>query len=662
MTRNMNTRRLLWLLLAAGLALILIWSGLKAWRTYRAAQSLLDRQAAAEELLAGGLSNADPEAAEDLVYGVRGDIVTLRNEVAFLMPLMPYLGWLPRVGPLAVASPELLEMADAGSEAAAYAFRGLKPALVLLQDDGGAAASRIPALLDVIATAEVDLAQASRAMDRAVAARAAVENVDALPWRVRTLLQQADEWLPVGQDGLKMALVLPEMLGHEAPRRYLIIAQNADELRATGGFISGAGYLEVDNGAIVNLAFLDANQVDAWLDSNETYGGLTKPYDPPPQPLQTFMLLDMFLFRDANFWPDFPRSAQQAMDLYSYGQDVPPLDGAIAVDQEFLRRLVAATGPVSIPDTGEQITSNNLVVSLQGAWTLQEGVQERKSFLSTFSTAIRDRIEQDFARVDALALARNLVTALQEKHLQLYVRDPELEATLDELDWAGHLPAPNNEDFLMVVDTNVGYNKANLFIDRSVDYAVTLTPEGTAVADLTITHIHTGADDGEPCYQGTLQEYEARAPYRELAEKCYWNYLRVYVPAGSELLSGPEHVVPAATWYGRRDWDEPTQVGNESPGLTTFSNFMLVPKASQVESRYRYQLPAVTQTADGATVYRLRVNKQAGTSPYPLQVTVSLPEGAQLQDATPQPTRVDGRTIHFESTPASDSEFTITYR
>jgi hypothetical protein len=531
---------------------------MKAWRIYQASSSLLGRQAEAEHMLADGPDSIDADAAEDLVFGLRTDVLNLKNEIGFLTPVLPYLGWLPKVGPLATSAPYLMEMADAGTEAAAYGFRGMKPALTLLQEESNES-PRIPQMLQILESAKPDLAQASLSMDRVIAARNAIENTDALPWRVRTLLVQADEWLPLGQAGLKMTLVLPDLMGLNGPRRYLIIAQNEDELRAAGGFISGAGLVEVDMGRISKLEFQDANSVDAWS-GNQV---LTKPYGDPPQALTELMLLDLFLFRDANFWPDFTISAEKAMDLYSYGKNVPPMDGAIAIDQQFIKLLLSGTGPLLVPDSGEIVNETNAIESMQDAWTLEEGIGQRKAFLSVFAQAIRNRLENELSGVDPVHLARQIGKALHDKDLQLHVRDPLTSAVLAEVGWDGRLIPPTDHDALMSVDSNMGYNKANIFIQNDMSYHVRLAEDGTAQADLTITHIHTGEDNGEPCWQGTLQEYRDKAQYQDLADKCYWNYLRVYVPENSQLISGPQHIVPGETWFGGYDWNRPTETFTE---------------------------------------------------------------------------------------------------
>lgn len=658
---NKQSKKLIWILILAGVVLIIIWLGLKGWRSYQAAQSLLASQAEIEILMADGIMNVDPDAAENLVNDIRQDVVVLDNEWGFIMPIAPYFGWLPQVGPLVAAAPQLLEMADAGTEAAAYAFRGLKPALTILQSDDDSG-TLIPDLLTIMATAKPDLIAASNAMDRVGTARVELGDTEALPWRIRTLLEKADPWLPRGQAGLKLTTVLPEIMGLDGPKRYLIMAQNKDEIRPTGGFISGAGMLEVENGAIINLKFDDANLVDAWNVDGDGWW-LTKPYDTPPQALTDLMLLDLFLFRDANFWPDFPTSAEQALDLYSYGQDIGPLDGAIAIDQQFLQLLIEATGSVTIPDSGEVISSGNLLQTLHDSWSLEGHVLERKSFLGPFAAAIQERVISEFGNIDPVYLSNNIFEAAETGHFQMYMRDPELNAAIIAADWHGRLPQEDKQDYLQVVDTNVGYNKANQFIERELQYHVTLADDGSATADMTISHIHTGTADDQPCVQGTVDEYVAKSGYLALADKCFFNYLRVYVPGGSTLIAGPNQVVPGDIWYGNYDWDKETAVAEEIPGFTTFSNFIYVPKGQTVNSSYQYQLPTTITHQEGSTInYKLLVEKQAGADPYPTEINITLPPGKKLQTVLPQPTTIEGQTIQFVQELARDIEISLTYQ
>ncbi len=655
-----NQRRPARYLFLAAILLLLFWLGLKGWRIARAAQSLLARQAQAETLLADGLTGLDPDAAEALVLGVRRDVVTLRDETAVFMPLTPYLTWLPQIGPLMPAAPALMTMADAGTETAVYTLRGLKPALILLQTNQPGP-NLLPDLLPILNNAAPDLDAANRSLGKVAAARAQIPDTDRLPAPLPAFIGMMDEWLPLAQNGLALAPHLPAILGADAPRRYLVIAQNADELRPTGGFISGAVLVTVADGRIANLAFLDANYVDAWSDDKRS---LRKPYPPPPAPLQTFMGLEMFLFRDANFWPDFPTSAEKISELYSYGQDAPPPDGVIAVDQQFLQLLVQATGPVAIPDAAELLNSANVIATLRQAWAIQddEAVQDwvfsRKDFIGVFAAAIQAKIETDFAEVDTALLAKNMLRALETKHLQIYLRQPAAALALNRLGWDGRLPTNLQGDFLMAVDANLGYTKANSLITQRIAYAVQIQADGTAQARTTVTYQHAGAATAEPCNQDIRYDRETAVDYATLVNRCYWPYLRIYAPPGSQLTDASRHQVPAEAVLNRQNWDSAAQNVNDLAGFAVFATYLMVPRGQRVESYAAYQLPPIIQT-NGGSVYRLTLFKQAGTPPQPVSIAITLPPQAVFGTISPPPTRIEGDTAVFEFALEKDTELVV---
>ncbi len=100
---------------------------------------------------------------------------------------------------------------------------------------------RLPALIELISGADEELAAASQDIDQLEIAYARLEENQTallnLPVEARQLLPLLDRFLPLGAAGLAFAPLLPKALGHSRPQTYLIIAQNEDERRATGGFI-----------------------------------------------------------------------------------------------------------------------------------------------------------------------------------------------------------------------------------------------------------------------------------------------------------------------------------------------------------------------------------------------------------------------------------------
>ena len=663
-TSSSKTKRIILFILLSLFLLIILWLGLKTWRIYQAGQALLDRKGEIETLMADGLTHIEPDKAESLVFDTRENIQTLKKETAVFMPLTPYLGWVPKVGSTLVIAPSLMTMADSGIDTAAYAVRGLKPALAIVQNDTASIAdadrSTLSELSGVLVEAVPDLAAANEKLAEVAAARAEITNTEELPWQLQTLLALSDEWLPFAQDGLTLTAVLPEILGENGPRTYLIIAQNKDEMRPTGGFISGAGTLIVENGDIASLEMVDAYHIDNWRE---------KPYDFPPQPLYDYMGLDLFLFRDSNFWPDFPTTAEKAMDLYSYGQDQPPLDGVIAIDQEFIRLLVEATGPIHIQESNVTINPHNTIKIIQDAWAERETddntewITNRKAFIGIFAAAIIEYIGSDFAAVDSMTLAQNIKTAVAGKHLQIYMRDPNAQATLDQINWDGRLENPPAQDFLAIVDTNMGFNKANLQIEREINYHITLNDAGTGEAQLDVTYTHTGQEPVPDCIQYEFEVYTDGGQYLDLSEKCYWNYLRIYVPEGSRLISASEHHVPGEAMRSGQPVNSVPVPFSEQTGFTTFDNFLMVPYGQSVSSMYHYQLPKMIASDEyGTNQYQLTIRKQAGSVPESASISVTLPNGAKLIEANPKPSAINGEMILFDIILDTDKIMTLTYQ
>ncbi|WP_420627941.1 DUF4012 domain-containing protein [Candidatus Leptofilum sp.] len=619
-------------LLLLGLVLLL-WLGLKAWRIGRAAQSLLAQQTAAETLLANGLTNINPDDAEAIVRTVRADFVTLRDETAFLMPLMPHLGWVPEVGPLLVAAPHLVEMGDAGTETAVHAVTSLKPMLAILQADSGD--NQLPQLIAALAEARPGLAEAAVSLDRMAAAYSQIENVEQFPDRLQPLFAQADEWLPIAQDSLTVVQILPDIMGVNGRRTYLLLAQNEDELRATGGYISGVGTLTLENGDILSLDFQNADQFDVQnLIANSAL------YDFPPQPLYDIMGSEYLLLRDANYWPDFPYSAQQVISLYQRVESTRSIDGVIAIDQEFIRLLVAATGPVTVPDSGQVINAQNTIQSFRDSFNIKEGqsvgewFRNRKAFLTTFSAAVLEKVQGNFGAVDPVAFLKNIHQALNGRHLQLYMVSGREAAVLNQLNWDGRLENPAAQDFLLVLDSNMGFNKTNMHIQRSINYQIVLNADGTAQAKLVIDYSHTNPpQNGDGCVQGI--SYDNAPTYQEIADRCYFNFLRVYSPPRATLHDATHHSIPAGILLGDAAWEQPANAIQEFANFMTFSNFMMVPRGESLTTQFAYDLPStVLQQQDGRTVYQLWLHKQAGTPDQPYTIIVELPAGSSVAQVT----------------------------
>ncbi len=629
-------------LILLGVVLVGLW----AFNVYRAATSLLDYINEGQALVEGNPLESDPEELGDLLAGVRAEVVRLKRSAGWLARVGPAFGWLPRVGPLWAQSAELLELADALTEAGELAWDDAAPVLAALQSEEGAPMT--VALAEAAEGVQPDLPALGASVERAQAAYAGLD-VAALPYRFRAPLEQLGAVLPLLDEGVGLAMAAPDLLGIEAPRTYLVLALNEDELRAGGGFITGVGEVRVAGGEVARMTFSDSYAADDF----------SQPYPDPPEPLRDFMGLDLWVFRDSNWSPDFPTAARQAMALYRPGYPVE-VDGVVALDQIAVRRLVGALGPLEVE--GVEVTGGTLLDYLRRSWAPEDGEldrawwEQRKSFMGPLAEAAWSRLQA--GDVDARALAETGLRLLEEKHVQLYLEEPQAAALLAVRGWDGGLPERAG-DYLMVVESNVGYNKASASLARAFSYRVDLgaaPPRATA----TLTYTHT-APPGTPC----KPEIRYDPVYEQMMERCYWGHLRLYVPEGAEVVEASRHPIPAASLKGGVRWPGRVQRSEAPEGpWTVFEQAFLLPPAEEEVLRFTYEVPAdVVQAKDEDTfVYRLDWPKQAGLERVPLRIVLHLPRNGVLLSSQPRPAASNGGVLLYEIDRLENERLEVVYQ
>ena len=588
-----------------GILLIgIVFAGLRLVPAGLAARSALDELRALQAIDLNALTNLDGNGLAE----VRGhfaeletDLSTVRSQARPFLPATRLLGWLPQIGDEAVAAPDLLDMGIAAATAGRAGMDGAQLVLDAYRQPGeGSALKRVA---PVLAEAAPYWQEADAALQELSEARTRLD-LSTLDPRLTAQIERLDRYLPLLRGGMAFARSAPALLGVNGARTYLLLAQNSDELRPTGGFISGVGLLGIDRGDLNQLDF-----VDSYAIFNPTVDHPLAPAD-----LDRYMGAQMLLLRDVNWSADFPTVAGVAGSLYQLDTGTP-VDGVVAFDVEAVRRIIGALEPLQLAGYQEAVTAANLTAAMQAVWEAPAAAesalrdkdpsqsdwwQHRKDFMGDLAQAGQAKVET--GQADLVRLAQAVYGALQEKHILISLNNSAAMAPLAELGWTGAVQ-PGDGDSLMVVDTNVGWNKVNSLIDRSTVYKITPRADGSAEAILELTYRHQGTQTDQPC----IHEPRYGDTYADMAQRCYFNYLRVHVPEGANLLAA-EGVSPdtAATLPGEN-------------GTTILAGYMVLPPGQTGQVRFRYELPAGTVANDS---YHLRLQKQPGTPGWPLTVVL----------------------------------------
>ena len=381
-----HTRRF-WLALAL---LVLLLAGWKVGRVTWLARSVWAELAQLQALASSEPDLALLDSTGAMLSTTREDVTTLRAEVRPFLWIGRGLAWVPVYGPDLAAAGALLELTEGVVIAADEALQGAAPIGRMLQAAGARPAP--PEILALLVQSQPDFAVARQSLAQAQAARAQFEPEHLIP-RVRAKIEQLDTYLPLLEDGLAAVAAAPRLLGAPdfGPQTYLVLLQNEDELRATGGFITAVGTLTVEDGEVIAFTLEDSYAID----------DLTKPYLPAPWQLDRYMYSHILLMRDSNWSPDFPSAATWAEHLYVYSR-AHAVDGVIAVDQEAIRLLLAGIGPVDVEGAPQPVTADNVIGYIRAAKAPAEGAaldrewwQQRKEFMRPLAVALQAKLQGD---------------------------------------------------------------------------------------------------------------------------------------------------------------------------------------------------------------------------------------------------------------------------
>jgi len=341
-------------ILLALLALLVAYLAYAGIQSYRHATAL---RVHADVLQGQALSN--PGEVGDTLQSVRRELRGLRRDLGPLLWLAQGLGWVPRFGPTVAAAPDLLDAGALYVEVGIVAWDAAGEPLAqgIAQERGMDAVA--PAVVRGIAEHRHDLASVVAHARHAADLIAAID-ADRLLAPLGEPLAKVQGALPLVTAGIEALPLLPEVAPAEGTRTFLLLAQNNDELRATGGFISSIGTLTFRDAVPELGPMVDSYAVEDW----------TKPHPDPPEALRTHMGIDLWTTRDANWSPDFPTSARAVAELYALNQGVEA-HGVIAVDMAAASRLLEVLTPLTLPD-GTAVQRGQVMETIYRGWSLPD--------------------------------------------------------------------------------------------------------------------------------------------------------------------------------------------------------------------------------------------------------------------------------------------------
>ncbi|MDD5605860.1 MAG: DUF4012 domain-containing protein [Patescibacteria group bacterium] len=405
-----------------------------------------------------------------------------------------------------------------------------------------------------------------------------------------------------------LAKELPDALGFKNPRHYLILNQNNNELRATGGFLGSFVWMEIYQGKIQDIKVDITQRVDGQL------GHAGDAIMPAPLRAVT----TQFGTRDSNWYLDFPTSAQSFQKLYEQGGG-GTADGIIAINPTIIEDILKVFGPIYIASKDLEITADNFVETTQQQVELIDNQQENpKEVLTELAPILMERLmSANQGQLQQTYTA--LLDRIASKDVLLYFNNLRLQQVAHQLNAAGTVAVDGVGDFLSVVQSNLGGTKSSQHLIQDIEHVANINIAGEITDELALTYTHTGTS--------------------EFPDGTNKNYLRIYVPLGSQLGD-----------YTGQDYGTTAETFDES-GKTVFAFWVTTEPGATSRLTLRYTLP--TDVTDDH-LYQLYLQKQAGANNTRLSSVVHLSPALQFADGSKHKLLFDDKFIQ-------DANFGVEY-
>ena len=625
----------------------LIFGALTGWKFYQRAMVIKQKVDKLESYLSPSPKVDQIGEIAPLVHDLRVEVDALKADAAPYLGLTQSLGWVPTYGSDLAQASDLLEMAVGLSTAADEGIQALLPSLdVVIQQDQ---ALDVLAILEGLQEAEPKLLSAQVALAQAQAARDRIDSESLSPYlrkiieaRIDPLLDSiAGQKFPM-EDALALVHSAPHLLGvgKDGPQTYLLMIQNEDELRATGGFLTAVGSAVIKDGKLLSIDIESSNLVD----------DLSKLYPKSPWQLNEYMMAEFLVLRDANWFTDFPTSVEWIEYLYSYSR-AHSVDGVIAIDQHVAVELLKVLGPIRVEDVSFDITNKNVLEYMRAAKEARPpgttSRWDRKQFISRMAKPLLEKVLN--ARGTTWSkLAPVLIKLLDERHILLQFDDSETTNLLERRKWDGAVRPPQDSDYLMIVDSNIGFNKSNASLSTSLTYNVDLTSLTEPRGNLVVTHTNRSKSDLLCAPRLDAVGVDMSEAYT--MDACHWTYLRVYKPEGTQLTNATPPTIPAEQTL--RQIEVPARVDlleeEDISNVQAFGALLVVPQKETINISFEFSLPiSILQkdTTQDAWIYHLTLQKQPGTISTRVTISLLLPEGSDVINAPTELKQEQGKWL-----------------
>ena len=198
------------------------------------------------------------------------------------------------------------------------------------------------------------------------------------------------------------------LLGFNKESSYLILFQNNNVPRPSGGLIYGVGIAKFGNGKLKNISISSIDSLDKQLKGKVS----------PPKDFEIFSNKDFWLMRDSNWSSDF-NIAAEVSEWFLEKEVGEKVDGVLAIDVNFIAELGQILGVNEVENFSQ---SEGLLLD----WT--------KNVVESLTKTPENLY---------LRISKATLKALKEKHISVYMNSLSMRKSINLAGFGGSIPIRN---------------------------------------------------------------------------------------------------------------------------------------------------------------------------------------------------------------------------
>ncbi len=326
------------------------------------------------------------------------------------------------------------------------------------------------------------------------------------------------------------------ILWDKKEKTYLVVFQNADEIRPTGGFIWSMGVIHMYKWKVTKFETQDV-YAHEWNLKKEDFLRLKA-----PEWLNT--ITKILWLRDSNYSHNYEISSDNIrffMQKIWYN-----LDWIIYINNSIIEDFLKQTWNISFTKIWENIRYNNFsaIMSLlvESKKFKDWSIWSPKKILFDFIEEFKAKLIKDW---NYLSYFKIISDNIMKREVVIYSFSPKENKLLHDLNINWSIDYNSTFDFSYPIFTSISWNKSDRYMARKYEKTIKQNKDCSYETSLKISLTHNLTIQDESDLKDLIKKYEIKTPWTMYIQWAWRNrqYVKVMLPKNAIILENSSYKI-----------------------------------------------------------------------------------------------------------------------